>query len=1047
MFQDLASPFISLCPSSETFLLSPSGYQCSLLDSLSLSPYPSSFNLSASQIREILRPIDVDHVISPSNSIESDPSSTPSNSIEPMILVSTFQPDLLPWFSFLRARQSSFSNSLLLLLRPFHSVSTFPRSNSRVGGYGVALDIKNTEYKVIDDRSSHGAVLTENDQIWAEPLVDIEGFYFSTLQTRYPELASKLDSFRASLQRSQSEPAETIAPIQMKDLGLKLVQRVVHSQDPLRILGESVMQFPAVAASIAHVPVSEDLEAAWSQISTEFDARSGFMIMNGKLVSNLRDNLNVFQFLEDIRASFRMKKELKRLNLSRSDADELRRMANEFIADGSEEVRLSRRFLESEQVLYINDLEKDAMYARYSRSLNRFFMGAFQLPMVRANYLNFVMILDPMAQNGDFYRVMLQILHQGVPIRLGILFDSPEIRAFFEDDAPASIPLREDQPIHPVQLVGLLLELYKKGPKTAIPMVLLSLLQKETWKTGAVMDVIQEISSELDVASILEKGAYLTEVSQMAQFVQNSGLREGLNVLNGKLSSEFSVNSLLQSSFSDIHHIMRGIEAGELTSLSSLLDFLYAHSTVIDLFDPELLQPFAAQRFLSDDLPSLPSFLQITAGDLGDACFVLPSLSSLRSLLPQLPIFRGYSVFFAASSPSLLPLLHLTQRAAAQNLLEALNDALRCADSPSPEAVEACLAIYLEEDERSRLGDAWKTAHAAIPRGFSASKTTLVLNGRILERLRFHDSFLQSLVRLEGRFVRALHGRFAQPVSRLMSLIRGYFGDFGDVAPSFPANSPFVVSHTADASFLDITAVMDPLSVDAQRILGVLLEFRKIVPISYQLLLVPSRDYSELPLKRFYRFVGSDGEQATWFNLPSHYLYTMSIETPFKWNTIAYYAECDLDNLRVLDDTTYILAQYFVDALIIEGSCFDRETHEPASRVMLKMSHFGDGAMESDTVVMNDRGYWQLRGNTGLFEIAVSEENPNVKLLDAEGRAIESVPVGTQRNTMSGRCGSIRIWTKSCPWRSIAANRRSKPDHTRRSLPEVPGVPGVLQIQ
>ena len=144
MFQDLASPFIPLCPSSETFLLSPSGYQCSLLDSLSLSlsPYPSSFNLSASQIHEFLRPIDVDHVLSPSNSIERDPSSTPSNSIEPMILVSTFQSDLLPWLALLlRPRQTLASPAFL---RPFHSVSTFPRSNSRLGGYGIALDINNT---------------------------------------------------------------------------------------------------------------------------------------------------------------------------------------------------------------------------------------------------------------------------------------------------------------------------------------------------------------------------------------------------------------------------------------------------------------------------------------------------------------------------------------------------------------------------------------------------------------------------------------------------------------------------------------------------------------------------------------------------------------------------------------------------------------------------------------------------------------------------------------------------------------------------------------
>ena len=203
-----------------------------------------------------------------------------------------------------------------------------------------------------------------------------------------------------------------------------------------------------------------------------------------------------------------------------------------------------------------------------------------------------------------------------------------------------------------------------------------------------------------------------------------------------------------------------------------------------------------------------------------------------------------------------------------------------------------------------------------------------------------------------------------------------------------------MLSQAAADSVLEITAVMDPLSVESQRVLSLLLELRKTVPISYRLLLLPSRDYSELPLKRFYRFVLSDGEQATWFNLPSHYLYTMSVETPFKWNTIAYYAECDLDNLRVLDDSTYILAQYFVDALIIEGSCFERASGEPASRVMLKMSHFADGAAESDTVVMNDRGYWQLRGNAGLFSIAVSEENPSVRLLDAEGGEIDSVRVG-----------------------------------------------------
>ena len=980
MYQDLATPFLSLCPSSETFLLTSSGYQCSLQEQLSLSPYPSSFNLSTSQIIEFLRPIEVDHIL------------VPSNSNEFAVLLSTYRPDLIPWMSFIQ------SLHLPSILRPFHSVSTFPRKNSRLGGYGIALDIKNTEYKVIDDRSSHGSILTENDQILAEPIMDIEGFYFSTLESRYPELQKELQSFRDSLVHSQSESAESIAPIQMKDLGLKLVQRVVHSQDPLRILAESVMQFPAVAASIAHVPVSEELETAWSEISSQFELKSNFMIINGKLISTIRDNFNVFEYLEDIRSSLKLKNELRELEFSLNDTNDLRQIAKDFISDRSEEVRLSRHFIESECVLYLNDLVNDPMYARYSRSLNRFFMGSFQLPMVRANYLNFIVILDPMARNGDFYKVMLQILHQGVPIRIGILFSSPEIRSFFENESISAIPVKEDQPIHPVQLLGLIIAFYKKGPKIGIPMILLDLLNQQIVETGAIIDAFNAINSEFDALSILEKGDYLSEVSQMNQFVVNSGLTEGVNVLNGKISTEFSVNLLLQSSFNDIHRIMNGIEANEVTSIHSIMDFLYSQSTVIDMFDEQLIEPFWKQSFTSRDLSQLDSFVQITTGDLGAAYFVFPSLAAVKSIFPNLSIFRDYSVFFASKTDSLLPLLHLTQRAAAENLLDAMEEALKCVQTPSTADIQRCLEIYLEEDERNRLGNDWILPNAKSSADFSEDKVTLVLNGRVLERESFPVSLLQSLVHMQHDLVRALHSRFTQPVSRLIPLIRGYLGDFGDVAPSFPAGSPFVLSHSSESSLLDISAVIDPLSVDAQRILSLLLELRKIVPISYQLLLLPSRDYSELPLKRFYRFVLSDSEQATWFNLPSHYVYTMSIETPFKWNTIAYYAECDLDNLRVLDETTYILAQYLVDALIIEGSCFDHQTNEPASRVMLKMSHFADNAMESDTVVMNDRGYWQLRGNTGLFAIAVSEENPNVKLLDAKGNEIDSLQVGNVEN-------------------------------------------------
>ena len=118
---------------------------------------------------------------------------------------------------------------------------------------------------------------------------------------------------------------------------------------------------------------------------------------------------------------------------------------------------------------------------------------------------------------------------------------------------------------------------------------------------------------------------------------------------------------------------------------------------------------------------------------------------------------------------------------------------------------------------------------------------------------------------------------------------------------------------------LFIQAVVDPLSAVAQRLSALLVALRSIIPIHYEILLLPGHDYSSLPLKRYYRYVADDQELAVWHNLPQHYVYTMSVEVPYKWNVVAYYAESDLDNLRVMDDYTYILAQYVVDGVIIEG--------------------------------------------------------------------------------------------------------------------------------
>lgn len=972
MYQDIASPFQYLCPSSESFLLSFSGYQCLCDNALSLLPYPSDFNLTKSQIRDYLANLQADHVLN----------RTPNSDF--YVLLSTYQSDLQQWLSLFQ------SLDLSLILRPYHSRSTSPQPNSRLGGYAVTLDIKNTEYKVIDDRSSHGTILTENDAVFAEPEVEVEGFYFATLLSRYPALEQQLSSFRESLITDQSEAAETITPIQMKDLGLKMVQRVSHAQDPLRSLADGVLQFPAAAASIAHVPISEKLENEWSALSSIYRSIGNGFIANGKWVSMAQDSFNIFQFLEDIRSSFDMKHYAKELGLSAEALDRVRQIAKYSILDDFSKVRLSRQIWESDCIWFLNDIEKDSAYSRFPKKLNYFFVN-FGLPMVRTNYLNYVVVVDPMKVDTEVLLILIQILRERFPIHYGILFTSPAIRSFFQNQPNTGIPVNLGNDIHPVQLLGLLLKLYKSGHKLDIPLVLYSLISSNDFETEHVINEFNKVMPSMDGMSYLLEEHYLSELSEINTFVVKHGIQEQTTFLNGRIGDFFSFNSLIRASFEDLELIVQGISSKEILSLGSIMDYIYSNCTVIYTYDEQLKIPFWDQTFTPIDFNPSGDFVQINAGVLGKAFLIVPSFSSIQSLFSVFRLFSDYSLYIGTGDETLLPSLRLLRYATDMEMIDLMEEVMHCAKDGSVAELKKCIQLYLEEDELSKLGEKWISEDSQVTSDFVSDHITLILNGRIVECNSFSESFIRSLVMLDKVLTQPLHQEFDQDLSRLVPFIHQFLGTFGEIIPSLPSDSPFVLSKHSSSSLIHISAILDPLTTVAQREISLFIQLRSVVDISYDILLLPSRDYSQLPLKRFYQFVLSDEQQAVWHNLPMHYLYTMSIETPFKWSTVAYYAECDLDNLRILDESTYILAQYIVDGIVMEGSCFKDD--KPAAGVMLQMNHYPSSQLSSDTVVMNNMGYWQLRGNMGFYEITVSEENNDAQLVDMKGNAIESVKV------------------------------------------------------
>ena len=57
----------------------------------------------------------------------------------------------------------------------------------------------------------------------------------------------------------------------------------------------------------------------------------------------------------------------------------------------------------------------------------------------------------------------------------------------------------------------------------------------------------------------------------------------------------------------------------------------------------------------------------------------------------------------------------------------------------------------------------------------------------------------------------------------------------------------------------------------------------------------------------------------------------------------------------------------------------------------------GQEEVVSDTVVMNNRGYWQLKGDMGVYEIGVSKENGDLAFVDDDKKQVEKVTVGVKR--------------------------------------------------
>ena len=177
-----------------------------------------------------------------------------------------------------------------------------------------------------------------------------------------------------------------------------------------------------------------------------------------------------------------------------------------------------------------------------------------------------------------------------------------------------------------------------------------------------------------------------------------------------------------------------------------------------------------------------------------------------------------------------------------------------------------------------------------------------------------------------------------------------------------------------------VVAIVNPLSAEAQMLAPVLQFLVQSTQVDVTVVLNPQRKLSELPLKRFFRFLAQpklafstaghllETSKLTFTNLPAAPLLTLTLQTPASWMAQPVSSAHDLDNIHLEAAKSGVRAVFELKHILVEGSCFNARSYRPAAGVQLQLG-YTSGRIASDTIVMSNLGYFQLKSGPGAWNL------------------------------------------------------------------------------
>ncbi|CAD6502940.1 BgTH12-02614 [Blumeria graminis f. sp. triticale] len=874
--------------------------------------------------------------------------------------------------------------------REFTSVSK-PISTS---GWGVELALKSTDYIVIDDRGEEkdeGKIENENSE------------------NTDTEFKSKV-----KLNEDEVEDLRPLSASELSPLGVKAGSYVMQSKSPLDTLLSVTRDFPKYSSQlVSHKVAPQFLDEHRYNRNQLVPEGHGIIWMNG--IQLIDRQIEAFNLLDVLRKERHLISGIRALGLTAADA--IRLVSHPLVSTAQSTNEDQRYDWRDEKeggnaIIWMNNLEEDPRYAEWPRALSAMLQRVHpgQLPTIRRDSFNLVVPVD-FSEPEDIALVvntLLSFVTRRLCVRIGIV--------------PITLT---PSAVNQAKIIYHLTNTY--GLQSAVTYLVRSSEAK-----------LEEGFSSLTFDHATRVGKPINEKPQLSlkEVLESDEIRKQIEASKKwlhRLSAEDSIppvfmdgvviprlDSWLQTA---IFHGVFEEEEDQVWLPSIFLDeALSNRNPLIIPENPRSLKVFDLHVLLSkyqDLVNELPRLEADPSSIHSDSAYII-LIADLNSIAGQKLAIT--TADFGEKTLSIdLRIAHnplsCTSSGLSDNIYAHLRDRGFSGWERNGSLKNVLTSESVSRDEALQTESAkfWKSLSPFIETlGLLPGQNAILINGRLVGPIPDSSASgwsLEDLITLlsyeRRKRITPTHAamidlglghkiqsvveaaKFSSKVA--LSTLPDPTEEFFE-QPSISRMNKFDMwksNHTAieignpETSDIQLTVILDPASHQGQRWVAILKVLSELQGVYMKLFLNPKERLTELPVKRFYRFVleskpsfDSNGDvkapRAIFKDMPQSALMTIGMDLPPTWLVAPKVSVHDLDNIKLSSVKIDVEAIYELEHILIEGHCHEAIGGRSPRGVQLVLGTERD-AHVGDTIIMANLGYFQFKANPGYYRIRLQE--------------------------------------------------------------------------